>query len=141
VVFHQWVTEHKNTIAEFSRDNALIVFGPLLMGIFDVLFDTPFIKILVLPLQQMAASLHIAIPQISNPVALGSIISLILLAFFGFFYLLTWIITVPVFLVSVFSVVLPIQFARLLSAIDRENTFFWLTVFVMVMISLWLTQL
>ncbi|AMK76912.1 MULTISPECIES: hypothetical protein [Methylomonas] len=137
----KWVTEHKNTIAELSRDDVLIIFSPVFLGVFDVLFKTPFVNIFVLPLQHMADSLHITIPQISNPVALGSIISLILFAFFAFYYLLTWAITVPVFLISVFSVILPIQIARLLAAIDRENTFFWFTVFVMVVISIWLTQL
>jgi len=55
--------------------------------------------------------------------------------------LLTWAVTVPVFMVSVFAVVLPIKFARVLAQIDRNNTFFWLTVFVMILISVWLTQL
>jgi len=137
----KWVTEHKNTIAEFSRDNALMVFGPLILGIVDLIFDTPFMQILVLPLQQIAAPLHFNIPQVSNPLAVGGIISLVFLVFFGFYYLLTWIVTVPLFLISVFTVLLPIQFARLLAAIDRKNTFFWFTVFVMVIISAWLSQL
>ena len=80
-------------------------------------------------------------PEISNPLAIGGAVSLVFLVFFGFYYLLTWAVTVPVFMVSVFAVVLPIKFARVLAQIDRNNTFFWLTVFVMILISVWLTQL
>lgn len=137
----KWVTAHKRTIAERSKDNTLIIFGPLLLGIFDVLFGTPFMSILVRPMQEIAAALHFDFPQVSNPIAIGSIMSLAVLSFFGVQYLFTWIITVPVFLVSVFVVVLPIRFARLLAAIDRGNTFLWLTAFVMLVISVWLTQL
>jgi hypothetical protein len=132
----KWVIDHKNTIREFSRNNALMIFGPLLMGIFDLVFHTPFTEILLLPFQQAAAILHFNMPEISNPLAIGGAVSLVFLVFFGFYYLLTWAVTVPVF-----AVVLPIKFARALAQIDRNNTFFWLTVFVMFAISLWLTQL
>ncbi|MDP2144431.1 MAG: hypothetical protein Q8J80_09925 [Gallionella sp.] len=136
----KWVIDHKNTISEFSN-NALVIFGPLLLGVFDLIFHTPFTEILVLPFQQIATTLHFNLPEISNPLAIGSAVSLVFLVFFGFYYLLTWAITVPVFLVSVFAVVLPIQFARFLAAIDRKNTFYWFTVFVMIAISVWLTKL
>lgn len=137
----KWVIDHKNTISEFSRNNALIVFGPLLLGVFDMIFDTPFTEILAFPFQQIATTLHFYVPEILNPLAIGSAVSLVFLIFFAFYYLLTWAVTVPVFLVSVFAVVLPIQFARLLAAIDRKNTFFWFTVFLMIVISVWLTKL
>jgi hypothetical protein len=137
----KWVTEHKNTVAEFSRENALIIFAPLILGIVDVLFGTLFMEVLVLPLHQAPMALHLNIPEISNPLAIGGIISLILIVFIGFYYLLTWCVTVPVFLISVFAVLLPIKIARLLAAIDRKNTFFWFTVFTMGIISAWLTQL
>lgn len=137
----KWVVDHKNTIGEFSRNNALMIFGPLLMGIFDLVFHTQFMEILLLPIQQTAATLHYTIPEISNPLAIGGAVSLVFLAFFSFYYLLTWAVTVPVFLISVFTVVLPIKFARVLAQIDRKNTFFWFTVCVMIVISIWLTQL
>lgn len=137
----KWVIDHKKTIDEFSKNNALIIFGPLLLGIFDLVFHTPFTEILLIPFQQAAASLHFNMPEISNPLAIGGAVSLVFLVFFGFYYLLTWAVTVPVFMVSVFAVVLPIKFARVLAQIDRNNTFFWLTVFVMILISVWLTQL
>lgn len=137
----KWVIDHKNTISEFSRNNALMIFGPLLMGVFDLVFHTHFTEILLLPFQQAAATLHFNIPEVSNPLAIGGAISLVFLVFFGVYYLLTWAVTVPVFMVSVFTVVLPIKFARVLAQIDRNNTFFWFTVFAMIVISVWLTQL
>jgi hypothetical protein len=96
---------------------------------------------LLLPFKQAAATLHFNMPEMSNPLAIGGTVSLVFLFFFGFYYLLNWAVTLPVFLVSVFAVVLPIKFARVLAQIDRNNTFFWLTVFVMFAISVWLTQL
>lgn len=137
----KWVIDHKNTMGEFSRNNALMIFGPLLIGIFDLVFHTPFTEILLLPFKQAAATLHFNMPEMSNPLAIGGAVSLVFLFFFGFYYLLNWAVTLPVFLVSVFAVVLPIKFARVLAQIDRNNTFFWLTVFVMFAISVWLTQL
>lgn len=137
----KWVVDHKKTVSEFSKNNAFIIFGPLLMGVFDLAFHTPFTEILLLPFQQAAATLHLNMPDISNPLAIGGAVSLVFLVFFGFYYLLTWAVTAPVFLVSVFAVVLPIKFARVLAQIDRNNTFFWFTVFVMFAISAWLAQL
>jgi len=137
----KWVTDYKNIIGEFSRNNALMIFGPLLMGVFDLVLNTSFTEILLLPFQQTAEILHFNIPVTSNPLAIGGAVSLLFLAFFGFFYLLTWAVTAPVFLFSVFAVLAPIKFARVLAQIDRSNTFFWLTVFVMIVISVWLTQL
>lgn len=137
----KWVTDHKNTLHEFSKNNALLIFGPLLMGVFDLIFNTPFTEILLVFFQQITKALHFNIPSISNPLAIGAATSLVFLVFFGFYYLITWAVTVPVFMFSVFAVVLPIKFARFLAKIDSSNTFFWLTVFVMIAISVWLTQL
>ncbi|MCP1633215.1 hypothetical protein [Kerstersia gyiorum] len=81
----KWVTEHKNTINEFSKNNALIIFGPLLMSIFDLIFHTSFTEILLISFQQAAAVLHFNIPDTSNPLAIGGAVSLVL---FGFFLLL-----------------------------------------------------
>jgi len=137
----KWVIDHKNTVVEFLRENALIIFGPLILGIFDLIFRTPFAKILSLPFVQLAATLHFSIPEVSSPLAIGGAISLIFLATFSVYYVVTWAVTVPVFLISVFAVVFPIQAARFLAKIDRNNTFFWFTVFFMIAISTWLTQL
>jgi hypothetical protein len=137
----KWVIDHKNTIDEFSKNNALMIFGPLLTGVFDFIFHTHFTEILLAPFQQAAATLHFNIPEISSPLAIGAAVSLVFLVFFGFYYLLTWAVTVPVFMISVFAVVLPIRLARFLAKIDRNNTFFWLSVIVMLVVSVWLTQL
>jgi hypothetical protein len=137
----KWVIDHKNTIDEFSKNNALMIFCPLLMGVFDFIFHTHFTEILLVPFQQAAAALHFNIPEISSPLSIGAAVSLVFLVFFGFYYLLAWAVTVPVFMISVFAVVLPIRLARLLAKIDRNNTFFWLSVIVMLVVSVWLTQL
>ena len=137
----KWVLEHKSEVANFSRDNAIMVFGPLVMGATDYFLKTPFTSILISPLYQLATQLHLSIPEITNPLAIGSFISLLFLAFFGVYYLLTWLITIPIFSLSVILVVLPIKFARFIATIDRQNTFFWFTVFLMAIISLWLTQI
>lgn len=135
----KWVIEHKSTVANFSKDNAIMVFGPLVMGVSDYLLNTPFTTILIIPLYQLATQLHLTIPEITNPLAIGGLISLLFLVFFGFYYLLTWLITVPIFSLSVILVLLPIKLSQFIAAIDRQNTFFWFTVFLMVIISLWLT--
>ncbi|CAG9264009.1 conserved membrane hypothetical protein [Burkholderia diffusa] len=137
----KWVIGHKNTIGEFSKTYALFIFGPLLMGIFDLIFHTPFTKILFPPIQQFVTMSHLSIPDISNPLAIGGTVSLVVIFFLCFYYIITWIVAVPVFLISVFAVILPIKFARLLAKIDRGNTFFWFTAFIMLVISIWLTQL
>lgn len=137
----KWVIDHKSTVSEVSKNNVLIIFGPLLMGVFDICFNTKFTEAVVIPLKQAALALHLPVTGMSNPLAIGGALSLIFLAFFCIYYLLTWVVTVPMFIVSVFAVVLPIKFAHLLAKIDRSNTFFWFTVFAMVVISVWLTQL
>ncbi|MDF2390052.1 MULTISPECIES: hypothetical protein [Aeromonas] len=137
----KWVVDHKKTVTEFVRDNLLIVFGPLIMGVFDLVFNTPLTRILFTIVKDIAVVFNIQTAEISNPLAIGGTISLVLIAFFSIYYLVTWAVTAPVFLVSVFAVLLPIQFARFLARIDRSNTFLWFTICLMIIITLWLSQL
>lgn len=137
----KWVIDHNDAVREFSKNNALIISGPLLIGISDFIFNTFFTEILLLPFRQFAAALHFNMPEILNPIAVGGAVSLVIIVFYGFYYLLVWAVVSPVFFVSALAVVLPIKFARFLAQIDRSNTFFWFTVFVMIFISVWLTQL
>lgn len=137
----KWVANHKTELSEFSRNNAIIIFAPLILGICDVLFDTPFMGIIFSPFQQIATPLPFNIPLVSNPIGIGAAISLFLLVLFCIYYFITWLITGPIFLISIFVVVLPIYLARLLAKIDRNNTFFWLTVVIMIGITIILTQI
>ena len=137
----KWTLEHKRTVVDFARKNILLVFGPLLMGIFDTLLGTQFVDILIHPLYQIASALGLEARQFTNPLVGGSVISLVILAAFAMNYLFTWVITVPLFLLSLLVALIPIQIAKFLAAIDRENTFFWLAAFAMTAASVWLALL
>jgi hypothetical protein len=142
-----WVIDHRKTVSELLENNAFIffamVFGPLLIGISDLISNTLFTSRLFFPFYQILYSLDINIPLTSHPLIIGGTISLIFIAFWVFFYLIGWLITTPMFALSVVSVALPIKFARLLAvlAVDRNNTFLWFSAFLMLIISVWLTQI
>ncbi|VVD85803.1 hypothetical protein [Pandoraea soli] len=134
----KWVIDHRKTVGEFlSKGNALMILGPLLMGFCDIVLHTKFTPILFSPFQHAAKILHISTEGISNPLAIGGVISFMFLSFFCIYYSIAWIAAAPVFLVSVFVVMLPIRFARALAKIDPSNKFLWFTVVVMIVVNIW----
>jgi tetrahydromethanopterin S-methyltransferase subunit B len=144
-----WVADHRKKVSELSKNNSFaffaIILGPLLMGVSDLISHTLFTSRLFFPLypplHQILSPLDVDIPVTSNPLIIGCIISLMFMAFWVFLYLMGWIFATPVFAFSVVSVALPVKFARMLAAIDRNNTFFWFSVFLMFIVSVWLTQI
>jgi hypothetical protein len=137
----RWVLDHKKAVKEMSKNNLLFVFIPILLGLLAFLFDSTIMNILMYPIYELVGKLHMQLPQINNPILIGCLISLMFASFFAFYYALTWVVSIPMFFASVLVVLLPIRFARLLAAIDRQNTFFWFSVFVLIVSTVWLTRL
>ncbi|PYB97528.1 hypothetical protein DMX04_21055 [Pseudomonas koreensis] len=136
----KWAIDHKATLTEHWKTHSLMIFGPLLMGVMDTFVGTPFTQALSQPLEHLPGALHVSVIGLP-PLAVGALYSGFCLVVFLLYYLMTWIITTPVLIASVLVIALPIHFARLLTAIDRENTFLWFAICVAGVCAIWLTQL
>ena len=136
----KWAVDHKVTLIEHWKTYSLLISAPLLMGLCDTLLDSGFTRALVIPFAQFPLNLHIDITALP-PLFIGGFYSALFLVFFVSYYLMTWVITTPVLIISVLTIAIPIIFCRLLAAIDREKTFLWFAVFTGGACMLWLTQL
>ncbi|WPN98341.1 hypothetical protein [Pseudomonas sp. MUP55] len=136
----KWAVDHKATLTQHWKTHSLMVSGPILMGLLDTLLDTPFTQALVLPLKQLPGTWYSTVASF-HPLIIGALYSSLCFASFLVYYMMTWIITTPMLILSVVTIIIPIQFARLLAIIDRENTFLWLAVFTGAVCMIWLTQL
>jgi len=134
----KWIADHKKTVLEMSRTNVMLIFGPLALAAFDVFLHTEFMHALTTPIYQMAAGINIRIPEASNPFVIGGVISAVYLICLSIYYIITWVMVIPMYLFSVAAIFLPIKFSRLLSSIDKENTFFWFAVILWSGSNLWL---
>ncbi|VEE72854.1 hypothetical protein [Yersinia pseudotuberculosis] len=137
----QWVTEHKKTVFKNLLMEVIIVLSPLMLIFLDFLADTNFIKILSEPIYGIIEQLHIYPPSDISPVIIGGVVSLFLLAFFFFNYLLSWLMLTPFFLLSIILVIVPIKLARFLSILNKNDSFFWLAIVILTIATFWHAQL
>jgi len=136
----KWVIAHKKTISETARNNVLIALCPLFLGIVDYFSHSTITQTLIFPLYKFFDVLHIAIPEITNPLALGSIMSLMMVAFFGFHYVLAWLVATPIFLLSVVTILLPVWFAQRVAKLGPQNKFAWFAVILMAIATMYLAR-
>lgn len=136
----KWAVDHKATLLEHWKAHSLLLFGPLIMGLSDTLLDSSLTQALAVPLTQLPPILRIDITTL-HPLLIGGLYSTLFLMCFISYYLMTWIITTPMLIISVLAITISINFARMLAAIDREKTFLWLAIFTGAACMLWLTQL
>ena len=118
-----WCVNHSNTVRAFRGQGSIIIFGPILMGVFDQVFNTPFTQILAESSSQILMTLGWEIPQSTHSIVVGSVMSLILATFFGVYYLLAWLLTVPAAFVSAGLILLPVLFAKIVHAIAPKKPF------------------
>jgi hypothetical protein len=137
----KWCLEHKKTVAEFGPQVALIVFGPLWVGVFDLLMGTPFMQILSEPFQKIPNPWGFQFPTFTNPIAFGAVLSGILTFFFAVYYAITWFLTVPTSFVSALFIVVPVFLARFVHVIAPRKPFFGFTVLLFAGATLWQLRL
>lgn len=125
----KWTLEHKSTLIEYAKNNAIFILMPLLAGTLDSLLDTPFASALSAPIQHAFAALKISPPPF-HPFTIGMITSCFMLASFAILYCTAWVLSTPLFIASLIITMVPIYCARFLAAIDRNNTFMWLAIFI-----------
>lgn len=132
----KWCTEHRKAINEYGPMTAFIVFSPLLMSAFDSLAGTPFTKILSEPFYSFPLPAGLELPHFNDPIAIGAVASLLLAAFFAFYYAITWIISAPAAFLSVSIIALPVAMARFIHVIAPRKAFFGLTVVIFTLATL-----
>lgn len=133
----RWCTEHKRAVSDYGPQVALFVFGPLLMGAFDILMGTPFVQILMEPLNRVPNPWGWTIQQPANSIALGAVLSAFLAVFFAVYYVITWVFAAPAAFVSALVVALPVALARFVYVIAPRKAFFGLTAVVLTLATLW----
>lgn len=132
----KWTLEHKATLIEHAKNNAIYVFMPILAGILDTLLDTPFTNVLAYPLQHAIDAFKLPMLPL-HPFTIGLLVSCLMLVSFVILYFTAWLLTSPMFIGSVIVIMIPIYCARFLAAIDRANTFFWLAIFIWAASTVW----
>ena len=116
----KWCLNHRKTVREFGSQVSLMVFGPILIGAFDLLLQTPFTQILAEGFYRIPLPFGWEVPHLTNPIAIGGAISLLFAVFFGLYYIITWLLTVPAAFASATIILLPVLLARFIHA-DRKS--------------------
>jgi hypothetical protein len=134
----RWCISHRRAATEYGSQVALLVFGPTLMGILDVLAGTPFTQLLAEPFGRIPNPWGWENPvSTANPMALGAAMSLALAVFFAVYYVITWMLAIPAAFASAVLVALPVAVARFIHVIAPRKAFFGLTVVVFTAATLW----
>lgn len=137
----KWCLEHRRTIREFSSNVLIMIFAPILIGIFDFFLHTPFTQVLAEGFYHLPLPDGWEVPHLTNPLAIGGAISLFFATFVGFYYIITWLLTVPAAFASVAIVLLPVLLARFIHVAAPRKPFvgFTFVLFTVVTLgSLWL---
>ncbi|WP_188694560.1 hypothetical protein [Silvimonas amylolytica] len=133
----RWSLNHKKTAREFGGQALLMICGPLLAGALDLLLHTPFTQIFAEVFYRFPLPFSWEVPHLANPIVIGCATSLIFAFFFGVYYLLTWLIAVPLAFVSASIVLLPVILARLIHSVTPRKPFVGLTLLVFTVVTLW----
>ncbi|MBR8235289.1 hypothetical protein K6W26_12100 [Burkholderia sp. AU42008] len=119
----KWCIDHKNALTGIRPQVGLMIFGPVILGIFDTFFETPFVTILTQPLYKISIPLGLHVPHLTNPIAIGGCLSLIFAIFFLIYYILTWLLAAPAAFLSAAFVLLPVAAARLIHTVAPRKAF------------------
>lgn len=133
----KWCINHRKAVFEYGPQVALLVFGPILMGVLDALTGTPFVQVLAEPFARIPNPWGWQVPRFTNPMALGALMSAVLAAFFGLYYVVAWILSIPAAFASAALVALPVALARIIHVIAPRKAFFGLTVLLFTVATLW----
>ena len=133
----KWCLDHRKTVQEFGSQVSLMVFGPILLGAVDLLLQTPFTQILAEGFYRIPLPLGWEVPHLSNPIGIGSAISLLVAAFVGLYYISTWLLTVPAAFASVTVVLLPVALARFIHTLAPRKPFVGFTFILFTLVTLW----
>lgn len=133
----KWCLDHRETVREFGSQVSLLVFGPILIGTFDLLFHTQFTQILAEGFYRLPLPFGWEVPHLTNPIAIGGAISLLFAAFVGLYYIITWLLTVPAAFASVAIVLLPVLLARFIHAVAPRKPFVGFTFVLFTAVTLW----
>ncbi|KVQ66899.1 hypothetical protein [Burkholderia territorii] len=123
----KWCMDHKNAITGMRPQVGLMIFGPVILGVFDVIFGTSFMATLSQPLYKIATLVGINVPHLTNPVVIGGCLSLVFAIFFLVYYMLTWLVAAPAAFLSAALVLLPVAAARLIHTVAPRKAFVGLT--------------
>ncbi|MBB5411046.1 hypothetical protein HDG34_005003 [Paraburkholderia sp. HC6.4b] len=113
----KWCVDHKKAVAEIGSQVGLLIFGPVMLGAFDLLMGTRFMAIIWDGLYKIPAPASFHIPHLVNPIAIGGSLSLLFAVFLVLYYLIAWLLTVPAAFFSAALVLLPVAVARLVHTV------------------------
>lgn len=133
----KWCLSHKKAAAEFGSQVALLVFGPLVLGIADLVLKTPFTQALVEPLYRMPPPFGIMIPHFTNPLAIGVMFSLVFACVTAALYVVMWVAALPTTAASVALVLLPVVFARFIHLFAPRKAFMGFAIVLAVIATYW----
>lgn len=132
---NKWYFEHKNIISSNLGFTALIVSSPIIAGIVELYTNIEFLTLQMIPISELIQLVDLQIPTIKSPIVLGFYISLFVSFVYLGIYLMVWILATPLVFVSILMVVLPSLFAKLVNKIVPSNSFFGLSVVIMIMVT------
>ncbi|GAA5031074.1 hypothetical protein GCM10025794_13190 [Massilia kyonggiensis] len=106
---------------------ALPVFGPVVLGVMDYMFGTSITQAVANGFYELPLPFIRELPHLTNPMVIGTIISLLFAAFFAVYYLLTWLLAAPIAIMSAMVVLLSVMLARFVHTLAPRKPFIGLT--------------
>lgn len=90
-----WCLDHKRVVSAVVPNAALMVFGPIAIGVMDLLTGTNFTSILASPLLQLLQLTGLTWNVPSNPITIGAVSSVVFTAFWLAQYAIAWALCFP----------------------------------------------
>jgi len=127
----KWCMNHRAELSQHRNTVLMIVFSPIFIGLLEHFQLIAYTE----PLRSALASHPIfeyySISFPSSALGFAASMSLVILSGFIFYYIIMWILTTPVALISILAIALPVKFARLINVYAPEVPFAGLVIFLM----------
>jgi hypothetical protein len=136
----KWTTEHTMMLKQFAPIVIITLALPLVIS-FLSLFEPTFSIFTKPEFYQIAKILGFDSFISMHPILQGGIISIVILFYFVIAYLVLWLLVTPLAFVSVMAVAFTVWLARFVDKIAPQQNFFGFTIIVLVIVSIWLSQI
>jgi len=127
----KWCMNHKDELSQHRNTVLMVVFSPIFIGLLEHFQLISYTEHLRSTLASHSIFEHYSISFPSSALGFAASISLIIFSGFILYYVIMWVLTTPVALVSILAIALPVKFARLINVYAPEVPFAGLVIFLM----------
>ena len=125
-----WCRDHKRVLATVLPNVSLLVFGPVAIGVMDVLLGSNFASILAASIAQALQLAHVGFHPPSSPIILGVLIAVVVAVLLTLQYVLAWLVCFPVAFVAALFAAATLALANAIDTAFPKKPFVGLVVLV-----------